>query len=418
MHSETVYDLAFYALFLLSQFREKRAFPKVLRLFKMDEESIDCIFGSESLIELGASILCSVYDGRLELLKELIEAPGLYRYTGSQALKAYCYLLRDGQISRQETLEYLRELSQKLLKTGDVPMLTALSSCVIDEHFFELIPDVREMYDRNLIDKSYHGLYDGFLNSIFMYHAWKDKEKIHIDDVVGELERWAKYKPDPEPKREKAPPPKQAQRSSAAPARAKPKIGRNDPCPCGSGKKYKKCCLPKGITFDNETEDEEDDKNGKENIFSLSSLRKFYDDSKPYDLMTGYPSLEAPEKGRAFTEFYSQKAIALDIPVYKALYHRAIPRWVQRDKEQEDLERIDLLLEAFTLFTHTCRDEGIETLAAFDEKYMVHYRAEHWLFCLKDLLKEYADVLPGEKRAFLRDVNRTLRGMSNAQFTV
>ena len=24
--------------------------------------------------------------------------------------------------------------------------------------------------------------------------------------------------------------------------RETPKIGRNDPCPCGSGKKYKKCC--------------------------------------------------------------------------------------------------------------------------------------------------------------------------------
>ena len=24
--------------------------------------------------------------------------------------------------------------------------------------------------------------------------------------------------------------------------REAPKIGRNDPCPCGSGKKYKKCC--------------------------------------------------------------------------------------------------------------------------------------------------------------------------------
>jgi uncharacterized protein YecA (UPF0149 family) len=23
--------------------------------------------------------------------------------------------------------------------------------------------------------------------------------------------------------------------------RAEPKVGRNDPCPCGSGKKYKKC---------------------------------------------------------------------------------------------------------------------------------------------------------------------------------
>lgn len=24
------------------------------------------------------------------------------------------------------------------------------------------------------------------------------------------------------------------------------KIGRNDPCPCGSGKKYKNCCLASG----------------------------------------------------------------------------------------------------------------------------------------------------------------------------
>lgn len=32
--------------------------------------------------------------------------------------------------------------------------------------------------------------------------------------------------------------------SSGAQARPK-KVGRNDPCPCGSGKKYKKCCYPK-----------------------------------------------------------------------------------------------------------------------------------------------------------------------------
>jgi preprotein translocase subunit SecA len=29
---------------------------------------------------------------------------------------------------------------------------------------------------------------------------------------------------------------------SAAPVRKGDKIGRNDLCPCGSGKKYKKCC--------------------------------------------------------------------------------------------------------------------------------------------------------------------------------
>jgi uncharacterized protein len=29
---------------------------------------------------------------------------------------------------------------------------------------------------------------------------------------------------------------------TSEPRRSTPKVGRNDPCPCGSGKKYKRCC--------------------------------------------------------------------------------------------------------------------------------------------------------------------------------
>ena len=32
------------------------------------------------------------------------------------------------------------------------------------------------------------------------------------------------------------------QQSAPASVRSADKVGRNDPCPCGSGKKYKKCC--------------------------------------------------------------------------------------------------------------------------------------------------------------------------------
>ena len=32
------------------------------------------------------------------------------------------------------------------------------------------------------------------------------------------------------------------ERVTAPIRRGQPKVGRNDPCPCGSGKKYKKCC--------------------------------------------------------------------------------------------------------------------------------------------------------------------------------
>jgi len=31
------------------------------------------------------------------------------------------------------------------------------------------------------------------------------------------------------------------------------KLGRNDPCPCGSGKKYKKCCLMRDERKSHET---------------------------------------------------------------------------------------------------------------------------------------------------------------------
>ena len=33
-----------------------------------------------------------------------------------------------------------------------------------------------------------------------------------------------------------------AEIEKAQPVRTGPKVGRNDPCPCGSGKKYKQCC--------------------------------------------------------------------------------------------------------------------------------------------------------------------------------
>lgn len=33
----------------------------------------------------------------------------------------------------------------------------------------------------------------------------------------------------------------QGQQQKTQPVKAAPRIGRNDPCPCGSGKKYKNC---------------------------------------------------------------------------------------------------------------------------------------------------------------------------------
>lgn len=61
----------------------------------------------------------------------------------------------------------------------------------------------------------------------------EQREKIIQYVAAGLLEAYRYFRPS-----------RQADASTTAPEtqHAKSKIGRNDPCPCGSGKKYKRCC--------------------------------------------------------------------------------------------------------------------------------------------------------------------------------
>jgi len=60
---------------------------------------------------------------------------------------------------------------------------------------------------------------------------------------LGQVAAQRTGRPAPQQMPQSQDPSSQAPTPSAKPYRkAGPKIGRNDPCPCGSGKKYKKCC--------------------------------------------------------------------------------------------------------------------------------------------------------------------------------
>jgi len=58
-----------------------------------------------------------------------------------------------------------------------------------------------------------------------------------IEDTVAEMQWWACFK-----KGTDAPTPEYSM-IARQPVTKEKQAGRNDPCPCGSGKKYKKCCL-------------------------------------------------------------------------------------------------------------------------------------------------------------------------------
>ena len=104
-------------------------------------------------------------------------------------------------------------------------------------------PSVRDTFDRD-------GTTEWAKNSEWMGLEIVSHEKGGKDDKTGEVEFIAKYKYEGVERlhHERA----QFKKHDGtwyfldgtlvqAPVRAEEKAGRNDPCPCGSGKKYKKC---------------------------------------------------------------------------------------------------------------------------------------------------------------------------------
>lgn len=71
-----------------------------------------------------------------------------------------------------------------------------------------------------------------------------DRRNRFIGDTVAEMENWTAYQP-PKPIK----PPSLLQTQTGQPVRTDRKIGRNVPCPCGSGLKYKRCCEREDETF-------------------------------------------------------------------------------------------------------------------------------------------------------------------------
>lgn len=70
------------------------------------------------------------------------------------------------------------------------------------------------------------------------------------------------------------------------------KTGRNDPCPCGSGKKYKKCCEPKEAAARKLTAHKIEGEELMRKASSISGLFQQISHVPPTRLKEGAPNLE------------------------------------------------------------------------------------------------------------------------------
>ena len=230
----------FYALYLLAQFREMRAYPLIVKYFGelgLDDETLDPT--GDLVTEDLKSILDSVCNGDLGLIKQLIEDQNVNIFVRSAALSSLVILYNNNQLPRQDLVNYIEtHIDLCLEEQDDLCFVACLVSVSCAIHPEELYEKLITCFDRNLIDKQMINEKD--------LDRWMqmDKEKVivelkenrkwqFIEDVISEIEWWACFHPEKYS-------PKNLSSISDSPLT---KVGRNDLCPCGSGKKYKKCCL-------------------------------------------------------------------------------------------------------------------------------------------------------------------------------
>ena len=98
----------------------------------------------------------------------------------------------------------------------------------------------REAFD--MFSQMIAGIEDEAVEAIFKLQPAKQERFRGVFSQVSQQlvhPELAKFQSPPEEEIQAGP---QEKTQPNAPQKSHPKVGRNEPCPCGSGKKYKKCC--------------------------------------------------------------------------------------------------------------------------------------------------------------------------------
>jgi len=265
-----------FALFLLTEFEARDALPAILEAVSLPDERPIELFG-DAVTEDLPRVLAALAAETPEVVDELIANRSLNRSVRWAAASTYLLWVRDGLLTREQAVARLREHLSEAVINRDDDVAGELVCELVSYAPHEALEEIAEAYDCGLVDELLISL-ESIKQHIAEGQAWFQEElrrcrPTGVHDTVAELQSWYCFQEqDVEEDHYGAPLPLPVSSMSldegddwrpdleagepweeqeepwetVAPIRnTAPKIGRNDSCPCGSGKKYKKCCRAK-----------------------------------------------------------------------------------------------------------------------------------------------------------------------------
>jgi hypothetical protein len=242
----------FYALFLLAEFKATEALPAVVEAISLPGELPFDLFG-DAITESLSAILAALAVDRPEVLDELIGNRSINEYVRWAAADTFLYWVRDGRITREYAVERLGGLLREAVARSDSQIVNGLVNALTDFCPREALDEIREAFERGLVDETlitFEEVEESVAESESRFQARLDRcRPSGVQDTIAELDSWASFET-AEPRlveafgepRELDLPQDDYDEPPTTIRNIEPRVGRNDPCPCGSGKKFKKCC--------------------------------------------------------------------------------------------------------------------------------------------------------------------------------
>ncbi len=246
IHEESMLQL--YATFLLAEFRCKEFFPIFIDIAMLPGELNFDLFG-DTVTEAFQRIMASVYNGDLELLHSLIEDTSVNIFVRKKGIDALTILVLEGVLERKSVVEYFKSLLLEGGREDDSFYISGLISALTDLYPEDSMEEIQWTIDTFSMDIDM----DYVLQQLERgeEEAIEDLKKRHhyqrIGSTVEEMKMWACFHRDRDRKKRNR---VKMRKKTAIPypifnkvtIKKERKIGRNEPCPCGNGKKFKKCC--------------------------------------------------------------------------------------------------------------------------------------------------------------------------------
>ncbi len=247
-----------HAMMLLGELRAEESLPKVLNVLSQDEEFLrfwfdDHLTGTlwEPLYHLG--------NQQLDVFKQFMQKPGVSTFALT-AVSAAVFQIPYHQPERNEEVmmwyaEVLEFFANSQVEDNviDSDTIGLLICDVVNMRYKTLLPQLKRLYDKGYVTLSIPGDYREIEKDIVTpkKHYYK-KDLLSIQDRYEHITNtWAGYNDDEiaddEFDDDDFEYSDYEDMPLTEPIHTGPKIGRNDPCPCGSGKKYKKCCMNKNL---------------------------------------------------------------------------------------------------------------------------------------------------------------------------